>query len=290
MAGRSGAFLTSRSLAMVVGPFLGACLAAVAPVTTQYQVRRDDQRVPSVAGGPSGATSATNVSIRTYSRPTHDRSTILDRPLLVSRTSPVDCRTKNCVALTFDDGPAASTTRLLDTLAAHGARATFFLVGRSVEKFPELVRREVVEGHELGNHTYTHANLRRSSPTKVTAELRRTQEAIRRVTGITPGLMRPPFGATDEQVTTITRRLNLAQILWSLDPRDWRDRDAEKVEDRVVNGVRKGSIVLMHDIHPTTVAAVPGILRRLTIEGYSFVTVSELYGSSLVPGEKYAKR
>ncbi|GLZ05762.1 deacetylase [Actinomadura sp. NBRC 104412] len=202
----------------------------------------------------------------------------------------VDCRTRKCVALTFDDGPAPVTGRLLDTLAAHRVRATFFLVGENVERYPEIVAREAREGHELANHSYSHPNLRRPSERAVRRQLRRTQEVIRRVTGVTPTLMRPPYGATDKGVAAITRELGLAQVLWSVDPLDWRVRDKRNVARVVSHEARKGAIVLMHDIHPSTVAAVPRIIERLSRKGYFFVTVSELFGGPLVPGKIYTDR
>jgi peptidoglycan/xylan/chitin deacetylase (PgdA/CDA1 family) len=203
---------------------------------------------------------------------------------------PVDCRKAKCVALTFDDGPMGSTSRLLDILARHKVKATFFLVGRNVETYPQLVRREAAEGHELANHSYSHADLGRSSSAKVASELERTQHAIRRASGVTPVLMRPPYGSTDKQVASVTRRLKLAQVLWTVDPLDWQNRDSERVERKVVGGARNGHIVLMHDIHPTTVDAVPLIIKRLAAKGYVFVTVSELYGAPLTPGKKYIER
>ncbi|MFI6516232.1 polysaccharide deacetylase family protein [Spirillospora sp. NPDC050679] len=201
-----------------------------------------------------------------------------------------DCAKAKCVALTFDDGPMGPTAELLDVLAAHRARATFFLVGRNVAARPDLVRRELAAGHELGNHGYTHADLGRSPAAKVEAELTRTQQAIEQAAGVTPGLMRPPYGSTDRTVARIAKRMGLAQVMWSVDPLDWSARDSATVERRVVKGARPGRILLMHDIHPSTVAAVPGILRRLAAKGYVFVTVSELYGRPLVPGRKYVQR
>ncbi|WP_433335569.1 polysaccharide deacetylase family protein [Spirillospora sp. CA-294931] len=194
------------------------------------------------------------------------------------------------MALTFDDGPMASTAKLLDILAAGKVKATFFLVGQAVEEAPELVRREHADGHELANHSYSHADLGRSSSAKVTSELARTQAAIKRATGVTPTLMRPPYGSTDKQVATITKRMGLAQVLWTVDPLDWQSRNTKSVERKVVGETRPGYIVLMHDIHPSTVAAVPSILKRLAAKGYVFVTVSELYGKPLAPGRKYIER
>ncbi|MGK5554907.1 polysaccharide deacetylase family protein, partial [Actinomadura kijaniata] len=199
-------------------------------------------------------------------------------------------RKAKCVALTFDDGPMGPTARLLDILAQHRARATFFMVGRNVESRPDLLRRELAAGHELANHSYTHADLGRSSAAKVHAELSRTQAAIKHAAGVTPTLMRPPYGSTDGTVASASRRLGLAQILWTVDPLDWKDRDPRRVEQRVLGATRPGHIVLLHDIHPSTVAAVPAILKRLSAKGYVFVTVSELYGRRLTPGKKYIER
>ncbi|MWK37476.1 polysaccharide deacetylase family protein [Actinomadura sp. J1-007] len=203
---------------------------------------------------------------------------------------PVDCRARKCVALTFDDGPMDSTAKLLDLLASRKVKATFFLVGRNAAARPDLVRREQNEGHAVANHSYTHADLGRSSSGRIASELSKTQDAIRRATGVTPTLMRPPYGSTSAKVASVTKRMGLAQVLWTVDPLDWQIRDAKAVERRIVRATRPGHIVLMHDIHPTTVAAVPAILKRLSAKGYEFVTVPELYGKPLKPGRKYVER
>ncbi|WP_242906055.1 polysaccharide deacetylase family protein [Actinomadura terrae] len=202
----------------------------------------------------------------------------------------VDCARAKCVALTFDDGPMESTPKLLDILAARRVRATFFLIGKNAAERPELVRREYAAGHEIANHSYTHADLGHAPEEKVDAELTGTQEAIRRAIGMTPVLLRPPYGSTGKRLTSITRRMGLAQVLWTVDPLDWAVRDSRSVERRVMRSVRPGDVVLMHDIHPTTVAAVPKILDRLEEEGYVFVTVTELFGGTMTPGKVYAQR
>lgn len=203
----------------------------------------------------------------------------------------VDCERRKCVALTFDDGPGSPTARLLDILARNHVRATFFLVGQNVASKPAMVRRELAAGHELGNHSYTHADLGRSSAAKIRSEIGRTQEAVHRAAGVRPTLLRPPYGSTDAAVAAVARHYRLPQILWAVDPNDWKDRNARIVERRVVGGARPGYIVLMHDIHRTTVDAVPAILRRLAAKGYVFVTVSELFrGKTLTPGKKYSHR
>ncbi|MBC6461974.1 polysaccharide deacetylase family protein [Actinomadura sp. HBU206391] len=203
----------------------------------------------------------------------------------------VDCQVRKCVALTFDDGPVPGTARLLDILGARGVRATFFVVGLQVAAYPGLVRREFAEGHEIGNHSYTHANLDHMSGAGAGSEMGRTQQAVWRVTGKAPVLFRPPYGATDAGVAAVARRNHLAQIMWAVDPLDWHDRDAALIKRRVVQDVRRGAIILLHDIHGTTVSAVPGIIAALNRKGYVFVTVSELYrGKRLAPGRRYSQR
>ncbi|WP_255430080.1 polysaccharide deacetylase family protein [Streptomonospora sp. PA3] len=200
----------------------------------------------------------------------------------------VDCHDPDskCIALTFDDGPGARTPELLDALAEHDAKATFFLTGGPVREHPETVRREYAEGHELANHTVHHPDLTSLGHDAVAEELETVTELVRRETGYSMDLMRPPYGATDGGVAEVTEKLGQAQILWSIDTNDWRDHDAGLVSDRAVERARPGSIVLMHDIHGTTVDAVPEILKRLSDKGYTMVTVSQLLGET-EPGRKY---
>ncbi|GAT67482.1 polysaccharide deacetylase family protein [Planomonospora sp. ID91781] len=202
----------------------------------------------------------------------------------------VDCARTRCVALTFDDGPGEYTGPLLDTLAAHRARATFFVIGRTVADGDGAdLRRMVAEGHELGNHSWSHADLTGLPEDGIEEELRRTQEAVRRVTGVRMAFMRPPYGATDRRVASTSRREGLAQILWNVDTLDWLERDGAALLRRA-GGAEPGSIVLMHDIHRVTVETVPALLEDLAARGYTFVTLSELYGRALTPGRAYLKR
>ncbi|WP_344947391.1 polysaccharide deacetylase family protein [Actinomadura miaoliensis] len=202
---------------------------------------------------------------------------------------PVDCARAKCVALTFDDGPMPGTGKLLDILAQQRVKVTFFLIGRNAATYPDLVRREAAEGHELANHSWSHVDLGRASSAKVESELSRTQDAIRKASGVTPLLMRPPYGSTDTTVAGVAKRMKLAQVLWAVDPLDWQVRNTGTVERRVLKGVRPGMIVLMHDIHSTTVKAVPRIIERLRADGYTFVTVSQLFGKSMTPGKEYTE-
>ncbi|GAB3450741.1 hypothetical protein GCM10027570_26010 [Streptomonospora sediminis] len=200
----------------------------------------------------------------------------------------VDCRAADskCIALTFDDGPGPRTPELLDALAEHDAKATFFVTGTPVREYPETVRREYAEGHELGNHTVHHPDLTSLSDDGTLEELTTVNGLVRRETGLSMDVMRPPYGATNNAVAKVTEELGQAQILWSIDTNDWRDHDPEVVSDRAVERAKPGSIVLMHDIHSSTIDAVPDILERLTEKGYTMVTVSQLL-SETEPGEEY---
>ncbi|MES5824571.1 polysaccharide deacetylase family protein [Streptomyces sp. RG80] len=185
-----------------------------------------------------------------------------------------DCKKVTCIALTFDDGPAApETATLLTSLAQYKARVTFFTVGQNVAAHPELVRAEARAGHEVGNHSWNHPDLTKLTPEQVASQLNRTSAAIKAATGKAPTLFRPPYGAVNAQVKATT---TLSPVLWDVDTEDWKYRDADKVARTVIDKAQRNSVVLMHDIHPTSVAAVPEILRTLTARGYHFVTVSHL--------------
>jgi peptidoglycan/xylan/chitin deacetylase (PgdA/CDA1 family) len=196
----------------------------------------------------------------------------------------VDCAVATCVALTFDDGPGPETGALLDILAREKVHATFFLLGRNLPAHPEFVRREAAEGHAIGNHTWSHRDLSRLSAADQASEVTRTATALAEL-GVSTSMVRPPYGA----YAASTRALGAALVLWSVDPLDWRDRDPKIITARVLADARPGGIVLLHDIHPTTVAAMPAIISGLRAKGYTFVTVPELVGP-LAPGKAYYRR
>ncbi len=188
------------------------------------------------------------------------------------------------VALTFDNGPHVFLTpRLLDILKAKGIHATFFVVGQNAKEYPAILKRAVAEGHEIGNHSWSHPNFAKLSDEAVRSELNRTSDAIEAAIGKRPKLMRPPYGSfTKAQGKWFHDDFGFTTVLWDVDPDDWRDPGPAVVEDRVLNGwkestgVRPGSIVLSHDIHKGTVEAEPEIIDKLMAKGYKFVTVSEL--------------
>jgi peptidoglycan/xylan/chitin deacetylase (PgdA/CDA1 family) len=198
----------------------------------------------------------------------------------------VDCRRVKCIAMTFDDGPGPHTKRLLETLATHDAHATFFLVGHNVRTYRSLTRAELAAGHEVANHSWDHADLTRRTAAEVRSQISRSNDAITSASGTAPLLMRPPYGAVND---TVRREVKMPIILWSIDTEDWKHRDSTRVADYTIRRTRPGDIVLFHDIHASTVAAIPRILQTLAARGYHFVTVSQLYaGQRLQPGVTYS--
>ncbi|PRZ08850.1 peptidoglycan/xylan/chitin deacetylase (PgdA/CDA1 family) [Isoptericola sp. CG 20/1183] len=195
-----------------------------------------------------------------------------------ARADGVDCREDRCVALTFDDGPVAETQRLLRILERKDAPATFFMVGDNVAARPEIARAVVDGGHLVGNHTWNHPQLTTLDDGEVRDEIRRTQDAVTDATGSTPFLLRPPYGDVDGRVRSLATRTGLDVVLWSLDTRDWESRDAREIRRRVRAEVEPGSNILLHDIHATSVDAVPKIIADLRKENYVLVTADLLVG------------
>lgn len=194
-----------------------------------------------------------------------------------SVTGNVDCRKAKCVALTFDGGPSPTTPGLLDILKQHHLHATFFVQGRGhIAKYPEILRRIADEGHEIGNHTWTHERLTDLDADDARQELARTQDAIERIIGSRPTLTRPPEGRTDDDVADVCRDLGLAQVLWTVTAKDYETTDSALITKRVLDQTRRDGIILLHDLHKGTVPAVPGIIEALEQRGYSIVTVSQL--------------
>ena len=186
------------------------------------------------------------------------------------------------VALTFDDGPGEATPLILDTLKASGVRATFFLCGQNVERYPEIARRIAAEGHEIGNHTYSHPHLFWKSPGRIAWEITRAQDVIERVTGCRPAVFRPPFGVRWFGLSTILANHNLRMVMWSVSGVDWKS-PASRITDRVAKRTRAGSIILLHDGVPQnepgdrmpTATALPEVVRTLR-QRYRFATASEM--------------
>ncbi|MGW1728684.1 polysaccharide deacetylase family protein [Streptomyces sp. NPDC002306] len=199
-----------------------------------------------------------------------------------------DCRKKKCIALTFDGNPGEPTARLMDFLEQYRAPSTFFLEGARIREYPEVVRRIAGDGHEIGNHTWTHPRLTEISDEQIRDELARTGQAISRLTGSRPMLMRPPQGRTDDRVSKISREMGLAQVLWTVTAKDYQTADSMLIAKRILDGADRDGIVLLHPLHKGTIPAMPVILKELSAQGYTFVTVSQLlFPAKAEPGKIY---
>lgn len=187
------------------------------------------------------------------------------------------------IALTFDDGPdPEDTPQILELLKQYEAKATFFIVGNKAEAYPELVSREIAEGHELANHTYHHTYFNRSFPeNKISEEIRRAEEIIFKASGQKSHLFRPPGGYYNEALVQTARKAGYTVVMWSwhINTRDWATPGVSKITSTVLNNVKNGDIVLLHDWvegKTQTVDALKQILPELKNRGYRFVTISEL--------------
>lgn len=180
---------------------------------------------------------------------------------------------KPMVALTFDDGPSQYTPGILDTLEKNESRATFFEVGNRINWYPDTVLRISQAGCEIGNHSFDHALLGNASASKIQSEISKTDAKIKAITGNKPALLRPPYGSIG---SSLRKNAGKPMILWSIDTLDWKSRNADTVYRTVMNRVKDGDIILMHDIYGSTRAAVVRIVPELRKRGYQLVTVSEL--------------
>lgn len=190
---------------------------------------------------------------------------------------------KKCVALTFDDGPHPTyTPEILDILDKYDAKATFFVIGQNAEQYPDIVLDAYSRGHEIGNHTYSHPDLKKISVEKLMEEIQKTQDVITEITGETPRLFRPPGGYVSNPIVEELMNLDCNAVLWSWrqDTRDWACPSVDCVVSGVLKNLKDGDIILFHDYNAgkksPTPQALDHILKTLSQDGYRFVTVSEL--------------
>lgn len=256
--------LSRRGFITATAAALASCKAA-APLTQENAKSRPNPnyRTPSVQG-PVPRNDAGNPS-SDFSR---------DAGVTFSRV-PVS---GNYIAITFDDGPhPQNTPRLLDILAARNVKATFYVIGRSVDLHPGILRRTVAEGHEIGNHSHTHRLLSKLGESELRQEMQRCQDAVGRAAGVRMRTMRPPYGGLlQSQRELVHREFGYPTILWSVDPLDWKRPGPSVVTSRILSGTTAGGIVLAHDLHSQTVDAMPATLDGLLRRGFKFVTVSQL--------------
>lgn len=181
---------------------------------------------------------------------------------------------KKKIALTFDDGPSEKyTPMLLDGLKERNVCASFFLMGKNAESYPEIVKRIQAEGHVIGNHSYSHVQLDAMKEVEACQEMTKANQVIAEITGETPNYIRPPFGAWSHNLDCIT---NMIVVLWDVDPLDWKCQNADLVVKRVVSKVKEDDIILLHDSYQSTVDATFQIIDTLEEEGYEFVTLDEM--------------
>lgn len=283
-----------------------------------HDVARASASANTSAGAHGGATEASPIgeraSVRTGALPRTLPTTgrFLDNPHLPGTKTPeqhraeaakralhtsgplvqkgVDCAKVKCVALTFDDGPGPGTPRILEALQKADAKATFFVVGKQAKAHPEIVKATAEAGMEIGNHTWDHPQLSRTKSAEVDEQIGRTQKAIKKASGVTPLYLRPPYGDVSKKQR---KHLDMPLAFWDVDTEDWKTRST-RLTVASAAAARPGDIVLMHDIHSSTVDAVPAIIKKLQKRGFHLVTLSTLvgghpkehvgYGQGLAPG------
>ncbi|MBK9696528.1 MAG: polysaccharide deacetylase family protein [Propionibacteriaceae bacterium] len=201
-----------------------------------------------------------------------------------------NCAKQKCLAVTFDDGPMPETEKLLTLLKKQHVHATFFVLGEQAKAHPGVLRRMAADGHVIGNHSFSHPQFWKLSAAGIKSQLSRTSTTIHKAAGTKVTLFRPPYGESNATIRKVAGKLGLSQILWSVDPLDWRYRNATEVAKRIMKLARPGAIVLSHDIYPTTRKAWAIAIPKLRKQGYVFVTVPQLLGSRLKPGRSYSQR
>ena len=261
--------LSRRGFIAAATATLASCKAA-APLTQEKTLPNTNYRTPTLQG-----------PVPRNSAGSHSSDFSKDAGVSFSRV----LVSGNFIAITFDDGPhPQNTPRLLDILAARNIKATFYVIGRSVDLHPGVLRRTVAEGHEIGNHSHTHRLLSKLSDSEVRQEMQRCQEAVGRAAGVRMRTMRPPYGGLlQSQRELVHREFGYPTILWSVDPLDWKRPGPSVVTSRILSGTTAGGIVLAHDLHSQTVDAMPATLDGLLRRDFKFVTVSQLIAMKTEP-------
>ncbi len=188
------------------------------------------------------------------------------------------------IALTFDDGPdEVFTPQILDILKKYNVKATFFIIGEKVANHKDIIKRQIEEGHEIGNHTFTHINALKKNYWEIQQEVTKTQEVIKSVTGKYPTLFRPPYRALNKELCKVIKENNMNIILWSnIDVRDWSNPGVDTMVNTIENKIQNGNIVILHDYNTVrndksqTIETLEIVIPKLKEKGYKFVTISEL--------------
>ncbi|MCA9436813.1 MAG: polysaccharide deacetylase family protein, partial [Candidatus Omnitrophica bacterium] len=205
---------------------------------------------------------------------------------------------RQVVALTFDDGPIPGKTEpILDLLGENQVPATFFVLGENAERHPEILKRMVREGHEIGNHTVHHPDLTKLSTAKVREEIKGCQKIVEDAVGCKPRFFRPPYGAANLTTMSILSSQNLSAVFWSIDPQDWRGGSEQEIVSDIDSHLDNGAIILLHERSPNTGESIPTLIQTVREKGFRFVTMSEMFGyppfsptvSETEPATQFAK-
>lgn len=191
------------------------------------------------------------------------------------------------IALTFDDGPNYNTNKVLEVLNKYNVKATFFVLGSKIMGNEYILEKEYISGMEIGNHTFNHLLLTKYNDDVITKEIEDTSNKIFEITGRYPKLLRPSYGAYNDSIKKIS---NMPIILWDIDTLDWKYHNSKRIASRVINSVKDGDIILMHDIYSATGNSLNIIIPELLSRGYTFVTIPELFyykGITLEEGKVY---
>lgn len=271
------------SLAAIAGlAAIGLSAIVLMPLMAHAAAAKKAAPAPQATPAPAAATPAPTPAATPAPATPVATATAAPAPATGTPTQKItysECRVDGpYIAMTFDDGPhGVNTPRLLDMLKQRKIHATFFFVGQCVEEFPDIVKRIAAEGHEVANHSWSHPQLSKMSDAAVHDQLQKTHDAIIAACGVTPKIMRPPYGAfTSRQANWAHGNWGYKVILWDVDPLDWKVRNAEHVKSEILKHTVNGSIILSHDIHKSTIDAMPETLDTLLAKGFKFVTVSEL--------------
>lgn len=194
---------------------------------------------------------------------------------------------KPMIAITYDDGPSIYTPEILDVLKENNSVATFFVLGQSVYNNEAILNQMLEDGNQIGNHTYNHKKLTTISDEELYKQVQGTDDLIRIATGYTPTVMRPPYGTTNEE---LNKKIQRPVIHWSIDTRDWENKNVDMITTSILDNVKDGDIILMHDLYNSTAEASKLVIPELVNRGYQLVTIDELFEhrqATLIAGQQY---
>ncbi len=250
------------------------------PSTGQSVAVTEDEPAKVNQGNPADTTKPDQslISQTTIAPPANPKSEATDQ--LIKRVDDIN----NMVALTFDDGPFPQmTAQYLAVLDRLNVRATFFMVGQRIKDYPELARKVVQYGSEIGSHSWGHARLDQLTAEAIAEDLRLVENQVQTNLSREISLLRPPYGGRNDNVLAVAKQLGYKVIIWDVDPRDWEDPPPEKIVAGVLEQVKPGSIIIMHEGHPNTLKALPVIIQRLRERGLEPVPVSEMLNQVKTP-------